>query len=86
MTLDHLLDQLEAAPCIGVPLEVFYPHPRRGWDLFAEARAICAGCPVVDACWDYMQRTEAGTPKPLSGYAAGMTPEQRDALYRQQAA
>jgi hypothetical protein len=86
VTLDHLLDSLEAAPCIGVDLNVFYPEPHRGRDVFAQARSICAGCPVVDACFAYMLRVEPSTSKPLTGYAAGLTPEERAALYRQAAA
>ena len=43
-------DWVEHAECRGAPTEVFYPE--RG-ESIAEARAICAACPVSVECLAY---------------------------------
>jgi hypothetical protein len=86
LRLDHLLDQLAQAPCTEVSVEVFYPEGRGRRDVYAEARAICAGCPVTDVCWQYLAAIEPVVPGPVWGFAAGYEPQERSRLYQQQAA
>jgi len=75
-------DWIDAAPCRGAT-KVFYPvgdrqrqgRPRVDVDIWAPARAVCATCPHIDACRDFVQAYEHGEVR--YGYAAGMTPDER---------
>lgn len=67
------------AACQGTPLDVFYPETNTSTNMYNQARAICATCPVLNECRDAAIREEGGTPNRtwLYGYRAGMTPRQR---------
>lgn len=41
------------AACRGVDPNVFFPQRHVGWAPSREAKAICAGCPVIVLCRDY---------------------------------
>lgn len=54
--LDHQLDQdpHDAPACVGIPTDMFFP--REGAEVgrdAAAAKAICAGCPLIDPCRDW---------------------------------
>ena len=80
---------IDAAPCRG-STKVFYPvgdrqrqgRPRVDVDIWAPARAVCATCPHIDACRDFVQAYEHGEVR--YGYAAGMTPDERYLAARDQ--
>jgi WhiB family redox-sensing transcriptional regulator len=52
---------------------VFFPDTATGPDVWDEARTLCAGCPVRDACL-----TAAGSHAASHGMWGGLTPEERD--------
>lgn len=59
------------AACRGLPTAMFFPDPDRADpDGAAEARAVCARCPVRDAC------AEAGAREP-AGIWGGLTAAER---------
>jgi WhiB family redox-sensing transcriptional regulator len=64
----------EDAACRGQGADTFYPEPPRGGrrqgDPYAEARAICATCPVVEQCRQAGQRE-------YYGVWGGLSPSQR---------
>lgn len=47
-----------------------------------EARAACAGCPVLAGCLELALRDEARAGGPPDGIRGGMTPDERYALIR----
>ena len=63
----------EEAPCAGDP-EMWFADLRS--DDTAQARAICAGCPVRYDCLDYAVRT-----RPVDGIWAGLDHNQLAAAY-----
>jgi WhiB family redox-sensing transcriptional regulator len=63
------------AACVGVPIEVFFP-PGNSKSL-RRARALCAQCPVVDDCLEWMLGFEE-----QHGFAAGRTSWERLRLLR----
>jgi hypothetical protein len=65
----------ELAACRGVALEVFFPaHPAD----YRAARAICATCPVIEACRAATDRAEDGVPfAHVHGAYAAETPRER---------
>ena len=67
----------EQAGCRKVEVTVFFPveHLRSG--AYAEARRICAKCPVVEECLE-----DALASKRLEGFRGGKTPEELRALAR----
>lgn len=77
-----LLERLERSPCVGVPVDVFFP-PIRDRGCYDAAAEVCARCPVIDACFEYLRAVEASGPMgAVWGYAAGLTPVERKILYR----
>ncbi len=71
MTIEHWTD---LAACRGVDPELFYPISTTGpaVDQVAEAKQVCAGCPVTTDCLNWALR--AGEPIGIWG---GTTPEER---------
>lgn len=68
------------AACRGAPVELFFPDPdarRAEAALVAEAKAICARCPVREACLAEGMGEE-------HGIWGGTTPAERRALRREQ--
>lgn len=72
----------QEAKCVGVDTEKFFlPYAVRGSDkqrLNAEAKAVCAGCPVVEQCL-----THALSVPEEYGVWGGLTPEERKLIIRQ---
>lgn len=74
-------DWIFKAACRDVPTAVFYPEPKKGPggpDLYREAKAICDGCPVKQACLDHALDNDERW-----GVWGGLSPNQRDAIMRQ---
>jgi len=65
------------AACVGAPVELFYPqagdHAAR-----AEAKRVCAGCPVQPECLADVLGWER--PAHRHGIAGGLTPGERNRL------
>lgn len=61
---------MDAAACRDVPVDVFFDHDQRG---FAQARLMCAGCPVVAECL----RDALEEPGQQYGFRGGKTQEER---------
>lgn len=59
--------------CNGAPPGIFYPD-RGDTSRVEEAKAICAGCPVRDECFDYALHHEK------YGVWAGTSPRQRASI------
>ncbi|MFD0358271.1 WhiB family transcriptional regulator [Streptomyces sp. NPDC127110] len=73
-------DWHEEAPCAEVGAEIFFAEKGRT-DIVAEARKICASCPLRERCLDEAMRQEEGQPKEFrSGIRAGLSPTQRARL------
>ena len=67
--------QLDAA-CRDLPLTVFYPDGT-GASKFEQAKAICAGCPVIEQCRAMTDRAERGLSSDVFGVFAGESPLER---------
>lgn len=64
------------AACIGVPIDVFFPPAGgRPATMYDEARAICAACPVVHECLDWVLGFAE-----QEGFAGGKTAAERRRL------
>jgi len=65
-----------AAACLSADPDLFFPISASGRSLerVAEARAICAGCPVQRQCLAFALRT-----RQPHGIWGGMTEDERDA-------
>lgn len=50
----------DRAACIGYSRETFFPDGASDKAWIAEAKAICADCPVIEVCGDYGKRTHSG--------------------------
>jgi WhiB family redox-sensing transcriptional regulator len=62
-------------PCREHPISVFFPKGKnesRPAGAYQKAQAICAGCPVRQACLEYALRTNQA-----DGVWGGRTPDQR---------
>ena len=75
-------DWWESAACLTEPLKTFFPGPggKHKYDL---PRMICAGCPVVDECFDDIMgwETRMGNIRGIRhGMYAGLTPDERHEL------
>lgn len=70
------------ANCNGYDTEAFYPLDSDHAATKA-AKAICKGCPALDACLEFAMRSEAGGLR--HGIFAGMTPQQRYRLASKEA-
>lgn len=78
------------AACNGLDTNIFFT-PRKGVaNPFAEAKAICATCPVRDACLtDALNREPPSSDNGFTsryGVWGGLTPDERKALARERAA
>lgn len=78
-------DWRESAACRETDPELFFPTIRAGAraagdDPYAEARAICAGCPIREACLDDAMTAETRSGR--HGMYGGATPEERQSIYR----
>ena len=71
-----MLDWMTAARCAHADPELFFPKPRHHRDA-AEAKAICAACPVIGDCLAYA----LGQPN-LYGIWGGTTADERQGLRR----
>lgn len=77
---------LTQAACAGMAdatyaeADPFHPEPNRGKPDYREARSICEGCPVRQACLADAMATE--TKGERAGFRGGLTPDERQALYR----
>jgi len=77
----ELRDWRRLAHCREVPTDVFFPAaednpaPRRPDDMYDAALAVCAGCPVRNACLE----TALAVPQADDAYGVfgGTTPEAR---------
>jgi hypothetical protein len=66
---------LQGAACSGSRVEVFFPVKGES---YAEARSICARCPVLAECRSEIDRVEARLRGPdVQGFYAGETPSER---------
>ena len=66
----------DSAACADIPCEVFFPDTRTTGDPYAEARTICAGCPVVAECLEDALNHEEW------GMRGGLTPDELHSLRR----
>lgn len=72
----------EDALCRQVDPEAFYPVSTTDPHAYDDARAICALCPVRDACLAAAMTAEGGAGAAARfGMWGGMTPSERAALY-----
>lgn len=72
------MDWSDRAACLSAEPELFFPIGSAGLavDDVAAAKAICAGCVVVDECRDYALRSR----QPF-GVWGGLDEEQRRAIW-----
>lgn len=70
-----MTDWWDSANCIGVDPDIMFPD--KGPGSANEARAVCAGCTVREACLDY-----ALTHGERHGVWGGLTPKERRPLRR----
>jgi hypothetical protein len=69
------------AACRDVDVGIFFPE--QGGPAYAQARAICSRCPVIESCRVACDRAEAGSPRGrLYGVYAGESPGDRAARRR----
>ena len=61
---------VDSAACSDADPELFFPERN---SYAREAKAVCAGCPVVDACRDYATNSPVG----LAGVWGGTTEQER---------
>ncbi len=67
----------QQARCRGMPTEVFYPDTEENDDAAAPAKAICAECPVREACLEY-----ALAAREKYGVWGGLTERERRRILR----
>ena len=73
-------DWRNAAACVGVDAELFYPEDlRSGSAAVAAAKQVCAGCPVRKICLADVMAWE--DPARRWGITAGLTPAERAARF-----
>src|SRR5262245_33169972 len=68
-------DWMSQARCLGADPDLFFPtgeHGTNAVQAIAEAKAICAGCPVILPCGEYGIRYS-----PDHGVWGGMSPDER---------
>lgn len=66
---------LGSAACANYPVDVFFPVKGES---YAEARSVCARCPVLDECRADIDRVEGRLRGPdVQGFYAGETPAER---------
>lgn len=64
----------EIVPCTNYP-DLFFPTYENGSVEIAEARSMCAGCPIVAQCLEYGIKNE-----PDFGIWGGLTVKERDRI------
>lgn len=75
---------LDTAACAALPVDqsdrTFFPSPnaKRGDAIWDDARAICEGCPVRNACLADAMKAEEGAAR--FGFVGGKSPNERYAL------
>ena len=71
----------DRANCAGMDVEHFFPldTDRRG---VAAAKAICADCPIADACLNFALEMETSGRQQRFGVYGGLSPRQRADLQR----
>lgn len=69
-----MTDWRDRAACQDAPSDLFFPEQGES---YAQARAICAGCPVLAPCLAYALRT-----RQPEGMWGGTTPRERGRLRR----
>lgn len=70
----------EGGLCAQTDPELFFPDKGQRSD---QAAALCAACPVIKECRVEVLHAERNLPNhEVFGYAAGMTPRQRNDLRR----
>jgi len=67
----------QQARCRGVPTDLFYPDTEENDDAAAPAKAICAECPVREACLEY-----ALAAREKYGVWGGLTERERRRILR----
>lgn len=74
----HLLTRLNGGDplCAEVDMEAFFPEPG-GDGSIRQAKAVCAGCEISDACREYAVRTHQ------VGIWGGTTNQERVAIRRE---
>jgi hypothetical protein len=66
------------AACADMDTDVFFPEFPANVGSYAEARAACLSCPVLEQCRAWGDRVEAGIPSThWYGMLAGETPNER---------
>ena len=68
------------AACAGIPVDVFYPRAQGGNGDAAEAKDICARCPVTVQCLTYALDLESETGALRHGIWGGTTPIERGGI------
>lgn len=72
----------DRAACRNTPDVDFFPGPHTD---ISPARAVCASCPVRDACLDYALSHPMAAGQPLQGIWAGTSMKDRRKLRRARA-
>lgn len=73
----------DRAACAGMPTDDFYPDGGgHGAEQAGRAKAVCARCPVREACLAWALQHETGRGR--FGIFGGTTPREREVLARQQ--
>lgn len=63
---------------VSAAVDPWFPVTRNEPDLEAQARKVCAGCPVMDECAELALREEAALPPDwIQGIYGGLAPHQR---------
>ena len=68
----------ESGLCRQTDPDLFFPNPGEAAVKVRQAKAVCARCPLLDDCRDYIMETERGWYLSLRhGVWGGMTPLER---------
>ncbi|WP_433893388.1 WhiB family transcriptional regulator [Streptomyces sp. CA-111067] len=76
------MDWRDRAACLDVDPELFFPVGNGGSALMQaqRAKAVCAGCPVIESCREWAMRTGQD-----AGVWGGLSEEERRSLKRRRA-
>lgn len=72
---DTIADWQALAACSAADADLFFPERDTPAETIAEAKALCAGCPVRQACLDHAMKTNE-----RNAICGGMTVEEREHL------
>jgi WhiB family redox-sensing transcriptional regulator len=78
----------DKAHCAGyskIDPTVFFPDMERGsagTHVWAQARAICSGCPVKSECLEFQMKFEEATGR-RDGMWGGLSPKERELLFHE---